>query len=168
VNDDDKPNQTTTPPAAPVSQQSPDPQMDQLRREQERLRAYLTHIRRPGRPSPDFVAAYSDAAHQADSRRVDLDRQRAHLARLNQFTALRGRWSAWLIFWISSLLAFHVVLTFAIGSGKLDFEKYSWFLPMVVAQNFLQIVGMGIVVVKFLYPGTEPALVESRPPDPSK
>lgn len=68
-----------------------------------------------------------------------------------QFLQLRGQWSLWLIAWISFLLFFQAALTGLVGLNILNFEKYRWFLPLVTAQSFGQIVGMGVIVVRFLY-----------------
>jgi len=76
---------------------------------------------------------------------------------LTQFYGLRRMWSGWLIGWVSVLICFQIVLTFAIGLGLLDYRDYDWFLPLVTAQNFLQIVGMAIVVVRFLHSGSKQA-----------
>lgn len=54
--------------------------------------------------------------------------------------------------WISSFLIFHVGLTIAVGLGRLDFLRYQWLIPLITVENFLQVVGMGYVVVRFLYP----------------
>ena len=70
-----------------------------------------------------------------------------------QFLSLRGNWSLSLIVWISGLLLYQVALAVVVGLGWLDFTKYQWFLPLVVAQNFGQIVGMGYIIIRFLYPG---------------
>jgi len=88
-----------------------------------------------------------EAAEKATRERLELDR-------LRQFLNLRGNWSRWLTIWISGLLIFHIALTIAIGRGWLRFTDYPTFLPMVVLQNFAQIVGMGLIIVKFLYPTT--------------
>lgn len=76
---------------------------------------------------------------------------------LTQFYGLRRMWSGWLIGWVSVLICFQIVLTFSIGLGLLDYKDYDWFLPLVTAQNFLQIVGMAIVVVRFLHSGSKQA-----------
>jgi hypothetical protein len=88
---------------------------------------------------------FTDSENQAAAEKIELDGRK-------QFHNLRGRWSTWLITWISGLLIFHICLTGGIGFGWLDFKNYLTFLPMVVVENFLQIAGMGIVIVKFLYP----------------
>jgi hypothetical protein len=90
---------------------------------------------------------------EAEKRLTDAKAKAVEVNGRQQFFDLRGRWSKWLIWWITGLLGFHVLLTGLVGYKILDFKDYQWFLPMVVAQNFLQIVGMGYVVVKFLYPG---------------
>ena len=77
--------------------------------------------------------------------RVELDGKRA-------FFKLRKHWSAALMVWISSFIVFHVSITIAVGLGTLDFLEYQWLIPLITVENFLQIVGMGYVVVRFLYP----------------
>lgn len=87
------------------------------------------------------------------SRRNDI-----YASGLKQFFEQRQRWSFWLIFWICSIIAFQIGLTVAIGLGSLDFAGYDWFLPLVVAQNFVQVISMALIVVKFLHrpaPGEE-------------
>lgn len=69
-----------------------------------------------------------------------------------QFVALRGHWSWWLIGWITALLLFQFGITIGVGLKCLDFSQYQWFLPIVTLQNFAQIVGMGFIIVNFLYP----------------
>lgn len=91
---------------------------------------------------PDF----RDPVNQAKAEAMEL------LGR-EQFLSLRGNWSLSLIVWISGLLLYQVALAVVVGLGWLDFTKYQWFLPLVVAQNFGQIVGMGYIIIRFLYPG---------------
>lgn len=64
--------------------------------------------------------------------------------------------------WISCFLLFHIGLTVAVGVGRLDFQQYQWLIPLITVENFLQIVGMGYVVVRFLYPGRTLALARTR------
>lgn len=54
--------------------------------------------------------------------------------------------------WISSFIVFHIGLTIGVGMKGLDFLEYQWLIPLITVENFLQIVGMGYVVVRFLYP----------------
>ncbi len=42
-----------------------------------------------------------------------------------------------------------------LGLGYINFEKDQWFLPSLIIENFLQIIGMGYIVVNFLYPRTK-------------
>lgn len=64
------------------------------------------------------------------------------------------------------LLLFHIVITFLVGAKLLDFTTHSWLMPMVISENFLQIVGMGYVVVKFFY-REDASIVASNPPKPA-
>ena len=92
----------------------------------------------------DTPPAFTDAANQARAERIELDGR-------SQFFDLRGKWSSWLIGWISALLLFEIALTLAVGAGWLNFLEYKWFLPIVFGESFLQVIGMGVVIVKFLY-----------------
>jgi hypothetical protein len=92
-----------------------------------------------------------DAKKETRSQLVRAKAEDIELAGREQFFILQKSWSSWLLIWISALLMFHVALTVCVGRGWLDFTAYPYFLPMVVGQNFLQIVGMGLVIVKFLY-----------------
>lgn len=91
----------------------------------------------------------------ADRERVELDGRRA-------FFKLRWQWSCAVMVWISCFLLFHITLTVAVGLGWLDFLQYQWLIPLITVENFLQIVGMGYVVVRFLYPGKALPLARSR------
>lgn len=70
---------------------------------------------------------------------------------LAQFYGLRVTWSKWLIGWISLLITFQVILTFAVGLKAVDFTGFETFLQLTVGQNFLQVVGLAIIVVRFLH-----------------
>jgi hypothetical protein len=91
----------------------------------------------------------------ADRERVELDGRKA-------FFELRQQWSRAVMAWISCFLLFHIALTVAVGLGRLDFLQYQWLIPLITVENFLQIVGMGYVVVRFLYPGRALALARTR------
>ncbi len=79
-------------------------------------------------------------------------RELVELKGREKFFTLRNRWS-WFIFgWITALIVFHVTLTAYLGLGVLNFENHKNFLTMIIIEHFLQILGMGYVVVKFLYP----------------
>jgi hypothetical protein len=115
---------------------------------------------------PEDQSPYSNAIHQANLRRLELDRHVALVARITQFTELRGRWSFWIIVWINGLLLFQICLLFLVGIKWLDYLSYDWLLPAVLLQVFGQIVGMGFVVVKILYAAAEAVATElpSLPP----
>jgi predicted CDP-diglyceride synthetase/phosphatidate cytidylyltransferase len=88
------------------------------------------------------------AFNRARKERIELDGREA-------FFRMRSQWSWVLIIWISVFITFHITLTFLVGAGVLNFEKYVWLIPTITGENFLQIVGMGYIVVKFLYPEGE-------------
>lgn len=98
-------------------------------------------------PSAEPPPGLKESRSQADKEKVELEGR-------SQFFDLRGRWSIWIILWISAQLLFQAVLTACLGLGWLDFKEYPYFLPIVTIQTFLQIVGMGLIVVNFLYEKT--------------
>lgn len=97
------------------------------------------------RPSQVEPQQYVNSTNAAAAERVELDGRK-------QFFELRQKWSMDLSYWISTLIIFHIFLTFFIGLNLLNFEKYQWFIQILVVEDFLQIVGMGFIVVNFLYP----------------
>jgi len=46
---------------------------------------------------------------------------------------------------------FQMFLLMMVGWGWWDFTKYDWLLPMLLVQNFAQIVGLALVVVRSLF-----------------
>lgn len=70
---------------------------------------------------------------------------------LSEFYGMRLTWSRWLIGWVTALIAFQVLLTGAIGSGAFDFRGYDLFLGLTVGQNFVQVVALAMIVVRFLH-----------------
>lgn len=80
----------------------------------------------------------------AQAEKVELDGRKA-------FFDLRSTWSGWIIAWISILILFNMLLTVAVGLAWVNFEKYAWFITAVTVETFLQIVGMGLVAVNFLF-----------------
>jgi hypothetical protein len=75
----------------------------------------------------------------------------AHLDGLRSFYKLRTKWSKAILWFIIVSLIFQFSITFVVGMDWLNFEKYPWFLPLVVTENFIQIIGLAIIVVKFLF-----------------
>ena len=74
-----------------------------------------------------------------------------HLEGLRAFYRLRKKWSWFILVCISLLILFQIVVTVMVGCGVLDFKEYKWFLPMVITENFAQIIGLAIIVVTFLF-----------------
>lgn len=85
----------------------------------------------------------------------DLDARMTHV-RINgasDFYDLRKYWSLTLSLFIGFMLFSQFVITILLGCGLIDLEKYNTFLIIVVSENFLQVVGMGYIVVRFLFNG---------------
>lgn len=69
----------------------------------------------------------------------------------DSFHTLRKDWSKIIINWITYLITFNIILTIGVGSGAFDFLKYKWFIISITLETFLQIVGLGIIAVNFLF-----------------
>jgi len=78
-------------------------------------------------------------------------REEIELNGRKKFFELRDKWSWSIITWISVFIIFHIVITVLVGCKVLDFQNHEWLLPSIIAENFLQIIGMGYIIVRFLY-----------------
>lgn len=63
----------------------------------------------------------------------------------------KGRWSNFLMFVMFLMVAFQSVLLGLVGGKVWDFTDYEWLLPVLLAQNLAQIVGLAVFVVKALF-----------------
>ncbi|MFN7161078.1 MAG: hypothetical protein ACK4NC_05765 [Candidatus Gracilibacteria bacterium] len=72
-----------------------------------------------------------------------------------EYFKLRNKWSIYLVIALYAMILFQFVITFFIGFGIIDFTAYPTFISLVIGENFLQIVGMCLIVVKFLFPDGE-------------
>lgn len=84
-------------------------------------------------------------------KKTESEESLAHLDGLRSFYKLRTKWSKAILWFIIVSLVFQFAITFVVGMDWLNFEKYPWFLPLVVTENFIQIIGLAIIVVKFLF-----------------
>jgi hypothetical protein len=84
---------------------------------------------------------------EATAKAVEVDGRR-------RFFTLRDRWSTAIVRWIWILILFNIAITVAVGTKWLDFTNLQWFITAVLVQTFLQIVGLGIVAVKYLFSDT--------------
>lgn len=71
-----------------------------------------------------------------------------------EYYKLRNKWSWFICTFVAFMLLFQLFMVCAIGFKWVDFKDYQTFLHLVIGQNFAQIIGMGIIVAKFLFPNT--------------
>ena len=93
-------------------------------------------------------------------------REKIELDERLQFLELRSKWSTWLILWITFQLVLQAEIAIFVGIKYFDFRDYQWLVTIIIGQTFLQIVGMGYVIVNFLYPKTGSANAASTPSSP--
>ncbi len=108
------------------------------------------------------VAQGEVTAKKLDSGIIDSDRQRLTNQKLKEreteregsenYYKLRNKWSIYICRFIAAMLIYQAVLTLCIGMGWFDFINYQTFLSLAIGENFAQIVGMGVIVAKFLFP----------------
>lgn len=82
---------------------------------------------------------------------ISADEEWTHLDGLKSFYKLRKKWSWFILTCIAFLLITQASLMALVGTNVLDFRDYDWFLPIVVSENFIQIIGLALIVVKFLF-----------------
>lgn len=70
---------------------------------------------------------------------------------VEKYYELRDKWSRYIRDYVWAMIAFQFIVTAAVGSGWVDFIDYQILITLVVGQNFGQIIGMGIIVAKFLF-----------------
>jgi hypothetical protein len=79
------------------------------------------------------------------------EERRIHLDGTDAFYKLRSKWSWFILSCIFVLILFQIAITLLVGLDILNFKEYKWFLPLVITENFVQIIGLAIIVVKFLF-----------------
>lgn len=94
----------------------------------------------------DRVADAEQALKERETKRVGAEK----------YYVLRDTWSFALRELLRVSIYFQVLLTVFVGLGVLNFVNYQTFLMLVVGENFLQITGMGFIIVKFLFPKLTP------------
>lgn len=99
---------------------------------------------------------------------LDAEYIAVEIAGRRSFYRLRLKWSWAIIIWLSLLITFNCGLAVAIGSGHLDFTAYRWFITAVTIETFLQVIGLGLIAVKFLFSDGRTAQQGKRTKTPDK
>lgn len=94
-----------------------------------------------------------DENRQETSEQTIKERETIRIGREKYF-GLRDKWSWFIFSYICFMLLFQLFLTVAIGYNWVDFSQYKTFLHVVMAENFAQIIGMGYIVAKYLFPNS--------------
>lgn len=79
-------------------------------------------------------------------------REKAHVSGERFFYWLRNSWGMLLALTLFASVAFQFWLAYNIGKGRLDFREYKTFLSIVAGESFAQVVGLCLVVVRYLFP----------------
>ncbi len=94
----------------------------------------------------DFELSDRQAETEQTLKERETDRQGKE-----KFYELRSKWSVYLAILLFIMVGFQIILIFLIGLGWLNYSLYENFLYTVLVESFLQITGMCILVVKFLF-----------------
>jgi hypothetical protein len=108
-------------------------------------------------PNDGPLPPKADAVRDALTEQTLRERETQRLG-FQKYYDLRDKWSRYIMLYVWFMLLFQLGLTLAIGLTRLDFGHYSFFLNLVIGQNFAQIVGMGIIVAKFLFSDQKPSV----------
>ncbi|MCO7736450.1 hypothetical protein NJB95_07475 [Brucella intermedia] len=117
-----------------------DPTIDEILKEISRFGEPVS----TDRPEPLEVV-------EQESSWVDHELAYAKLSAFQSHHQSKKQWSNFMIFIMGMLILFQMVLLMMVGWGWWDFTKYDWLLPMLLVQNFAQIVGLALVVVRSLF-----------------
>jgi uncharacterized membrane protein (DUF485 family) len=79
-----------------------------------------------------------------------------HLEQTNKknFLELREKWSKYIFWFIITSFVMQFILIFLLGfcnKFNSNFEKYKIFLNILVTEDFAQIIGLALLVVRFLF-----------------
>lgn len=70
---------------------------------------------------------------------------------LKKYYELRDKWSRYIRDYVWAMILFQALVTASIGFKWVDFTQYKTLINLIIGQNFAQIVGMGVIVAKFLF-----------------
>ncbi len=71
---------------------------------------------------------------------------------LKAYFIMRERWSWILASLLIASIIFQFILVLIVGKNWLDFSKNKDFLLLVTGENFVQIIGLCVIIVNFLFP----------------
>jgi hypothetical protein len=121
------------------------------------------------RPSPDDLKRQagpvdnSGLRGEENSASLVSAAQWQHLQGVVDHYRFRKHWSVFLIACIAFSLAFQILITVLVGLNLLNYTNYKWFLPIVTGENFIQIVALAAIVLRWLFSGATPnKMLESR------
>ncbi|MDP2193325.1 MAG: hypothetical protein Q8K36_02215 [Alphaproteobacteria bacterium] len=82
---------------------------------------------------------------------INSEEEKIHLDGIRAFYLQRKRWSYFIMGAIAIIIFFDMILTILVGRDILNFEKYNGFVITALGKTTLEIFGLAILVVKFLF-----------------
>lgn len=114
----------------------------------DRLDALINRIK----ASPGEEAYTRLESVQRDVVYWEAEAKAAEVTGRREYFGLRKVWSWGLLTALSVTIVFQIFLGVSVGLKWLNFDGYRAFLYLIASENFAQIVGLCIFVVKFLFP----------------
>ena len=98
-------------------------------------------------------SAHSAAKRMLECNRIVLENEKlkADLKEKSDVRAFRKHWSWFIMGCVGSLLTINAIFLWLIGTNKLHFNEMSYVHDVLIG-NFMEIVVMAYIVVKFLFP----------------
>ena len=95
----------------------------------------------------------SEDEYDIEKRREEINNQTKYIwaIGLRDHFKEKSKWSGWLLAAVLFLILFQSLIISLVGADVFHFEKYKWLLPLLLVQNFAQIIGLALVVVKSLF-----------------
>ena len=100
------------------------------------------------------VGSEQDTDTEKDTTLDNADAQIVEVDGRRQYFRLQDRWSESIIDWITGLLIFNCILVLLVGVGLLNYDKTPWLITAFVTEIFLQVIGLGYIAARFLFPGS--------------
>ncbi|MDE2126689.1 MAG: ImmA/IrrE family metallo-endopeptidase [Armatimonadetes bacterium] len=104
-------------------------------------------------PRPDRHAAPADGGTLRRSTKLAQEASAAEAERQAQANTLRDRWSATLVFALWFELAFQLLLFIGLVAFPKRLIPFDKVLIALIVQTFAQVVGLCLVIVRYLFPG---------------
>jgi hypothetical protein len=89
------------------------------------------------------LTQFQDLAHESAMRELAAREK-------DEIIDMRTRWSYWLLYIVIAITVFDAIVVFLVGLNILSFQE-GYILPIFIGEGFLKVIGLALIVVKFLF-----------------